>query len=94
MSLLLTANSRLSQYLKQSAAWQSNATVVHTPQIMTWSQWWQTWQDRALLLGELPLTELPKRVITPFAPLSQACLDASVLPIDSTRELSLLEAFS
>lgn len=66
MSLLLTANSRLSQYLKQSAAWQSNATVVHTPQIMTWSQWWQTWQDRALLLGELPLTELPKRVITPF----------------------------
>jgi probable DNA repair protein len=66
MLLHLSANARLSQYLKQAAVWRAQHTVVETPSIMTWNQWWQVWQDRALLSGELSADLLPKRVLTPF----------------------------
>lgn len=53
MILHLSANSRLSAHLKVSFARDSNARVIATPLVMTWSQWWAFWQDHALLSGGL-----------------------------------------
>lgn len=64
----ITANSRLSRFLKQQLLadqWQGK-TVVKTPEVMTWSQWWTQWQQAILLRGELPLEELPHKTLSAF----------------------------
>jgi len=64
----ITANSRLSRFLKQQLLadqWQGK-TVVKTPEVMTWSQWWMQWQQAILLRGELPLEELPHKTLSAF----------------------------
>lgn len=64
----ITANSRLSRFLKQQLLadqWQGK-TVVKTPEVMTWSQWWTQWQQATLLRGELPLEELPHKTLSAF----------------------------
>lgn len=66
--LHITANSRLSQYLKQSLlsdAWAENQ-VAYTPQVMTLEQWWQQWEDAALMSGQLPISELPSKRLSAF----------------------------
>lgn len=55
----ITANSRLSQRLKQQLTVFNNG-VGYTPQVQTLGQWWQAWYEQALLMGELPATILPK----------------------------------
>lgn len=62
----ITANSRLSSTLKQQAIQQQTQAVIHTPMIMTFSQWWQQWQEGCLLRGELSAEILPAKVLTPF----------------------------
>lgn len=64
----ITANSRLSRFLKQQLLadqWQGK-TVVKTPEVMTWSQWWTQWQQATLLRRELPLEELPHKTLSAF----------------------------
>ncbi|NPA72860.1 MAG: hypothetical protein GXO35_08540 [Gammaproteobacteria bacterium] len=41
-------------------------SVVETPDIMTLNQWWEAWQSRCLLRGELSLETLPKKVLNSF----------------------------
>ncbi|MBN2864545.1 MAG: PD-(D/E)XK nuclease family protein [Thiotrichales bacterium] len=62
----LTANSRLSQTLKQSLFAQQMNTVAETPQIMTLQQWWQQWEQACLLCGEFDLNAQPKKVLSAF----------------------------
>lgn len=62
----ITANSRLSATLKQQSLQSQAQTVVQTPEIMTFSQWWDTWQESCLLRGELSFDELPKKVLNGF----------------------------
>lgn len=62
----ITANSRLTASIKQQAVIQSQQKVIETPVVMTLSQWWQLWQDQALLKGIVPLSSLPDKILTPF----------------------------
>ncbi|MDG4812264.1 PD-(D/E)XK nuclease family protein [Hydrogenovibrio sp. 3SP14C1] len=64
----ITANSRLTRFLKQqllAGQWQDQ-TVVRTPEVMTWSQWWAQWMQAALLRGDLPLETLPHKTLSAF----------------------------
>ncbi|QBZ83729.1 PD-(D/E)XK nuclease family protein [Hydrogenovibrio crunogenus] len=64
----ITANSRLSRFLKQQLLadqWQGK-TVVKTPEVMTWAQWWMHWQQAALLRGDLPLEHLLHKTLSAF----------------------------
>ncbi len=62
----LTANSRLSQTLKQSYFAEHSAAVVETPLIMTFSQWWEQWEQACLLRGEIICAAESKKVLTAF----------------------------
>jgi len=62
----LTANSRLTQTLKQAAFTQQTLNVAETPMIMTLPQWWSQWEQACLLSGEIPLEEQPKKVLSAF----------------------------
>ena len=62
----ITANSRLTSALKQSAIIKSQAEVVQTPKAMTLAQWWQEWQNQAMLRFKLPSKPLPKKVLSTF----------------------------
>lgn len=55
----ITANSRLTQRLKQALTEFTNG-VGYTPQVQTLGQWWQAWHEQALLMGELPSSLAPK----------------------------------
>lgn len=61
----ITVNSRLTQLLKSQLI-EFQQDVVETPQVMTMSQWWDDWQTRSLLRGELASNALPKRVLSSF----------------------------
>ncbi len=62
----ITANSRLSATLKQQSIQQQSHSVIQTPEIMTFSQWWTVWQEGCLLRGELSMDELPSKVLSGF----------------------------
>jgi len=62
----LTANSRLSQTLKQALFAQQTFSVAETPIIMTLAQWWQQWEQACLLRGEFDLNAQPKKVLSQF----------------------------
>lgn len=62
----ITVNSRLSSHIKQQAVLQSHSQVVETPRVMTLSQWWQAWQQAAMLVNKLPEQPLPKKVLSSF----------------------------
>ena len=62
----ITANSRLSATLKQQSIQQQSHSVIQTPEIMTFSQWWTVWQEGCLLRGELSFDELPSKVLSGF----------------------------
>lgn len=51
-TIYITANSRLTQTLKQSAFAQQSDLVAVTPQIMTLPQWWEQYEQACLLRGE------------------------------------------
>ncbi|BBN58961.1 PD-(D/E)XK nuclease family protein [Hydrogenovibrio marinus] len=80
-TLHLTVNSRLTQFLKSEfmlqQAKQESAQVIATPQVMTWGQWWDGWQQAQLLRGVLPLENLPEKILSDFEAQSiwQALLD-------------------
>jgi probable DNA repair protein len=80
-TLHLTVNSRLTQFLKAEfmlqQAKQQTAHVIVTPQVMTWGQWWESWQQAQLLRGVLPLESLPEKILSDFEAQSiwQALLD-------------------
>jgi len=64
----ITANSRLTRFLKQQLLadrWQGK-TVIRTPEVMTWSQWWAQWMQASLLCGDLPLEQLPHKTLSAF----------------------------
>ncbi|WP_029408041.1 PD-(D/E)XK nuclease family protein [Thiomicrorhabdus sp. Milos-T2] len=65
-TIFITANSRLTAVIKERAILSSGQKVIQTPNVMTLNQWWQLWQNNALLAGELPASELPKKVLTSF----------------------------
>ena len=67
-TLHLAVNNRLAQYLKTQLIDEAlqHSKVVPTPQVMTWSTWWQQWQQVLLLRGDLSLSELPKKVLSDF----------------------------
>ncbi|MEA3404604.1 MAG: hypothetical protein U9R28_02565, partial [Pseudomonadota bacterium] len=62
----LTANSRLTQTLKQAVFNQQKHPVAETPMVMTLSQWWAQWEQACLLRGEIPIQEQPKKVLSAF----------------------------
>ena len=62
----ITANSRLSATLKQQSIQQQSDSVIQTPEIMTFSQWWTVWQEGCLLRGELSFDELPSKELSGF----------------------------
>ena len=62
----ITANSRLSATLKQHSIQQQSHSVIQTPEVMTFSQWWTVWQEGCLLRGELSMDELPSKVLSGF----------------------------
>ena len=62
----ITANSRLSATLKQQAILQQSHSVIQTPLVMTFNQWWQQWQEACLLRGEISADELPSKVLSTF----------------------------
>ncbi len=66
MKIHITANSRLSATLKAHTLQSHSSSVVKTPQVMTLAQWWQRWRESCLIRGELPLEELPAKVLNPF----------------------------
>ena len=61
----ITANSRLSQFLKQQLT-HFEQGVGLTPQVQTLAQWWQTWHSDALLMGELPAEFLTAQKLSNF----------------------------
>jgi len=66
--LHITANSRLTGFLKQqllAKQWQ-HTSVAATPNVMTLTQWWQTWEQALLFSGELTLDALPKKQLSAF----------------------------
>lgn len=92
--LHITVNSRLTQFLKAEFMLQQskNQSVVFTPQVMTWKQWWHSWQDALLLRGELSLSVLPKKVISDFeaqnlwlALLEDACEQEGLLLLNQAQ---------
>ena len=62
----LTANSRLTQTLKQSVFSQQTHLVAVTPHIMTLAQWWDQWEQACLLRGETSIETHPKKVLSAF----------------------------
>ncbi len=62
----ITANSRLSATLKAHAIQSKHTSVAETPLVMTLVQWWQQWRETCLIRGELPLEELPTKVLNSF----------------------------
>lgn len=67
----ITANSRLTQTLKQSAFVTQSDLVAETPQIMTLPQWWEQFEQACLLRGEFLNDEVAadnqsKKVLTAF----------------------------
>lgn len=62
----ITANSRLTSSIKQNAVLQANTQVVNTPLVMTLEQWWQDWQNRALLQGVFAEQKLPGKILNNF----------------------------
>ncbi|WP_024850553.1 PD-(D/E)XK nuclease family protein [Hydrogenovibrio kuenenii] len=98
--LHITVNSRLTQFLKSSfiaqqaerRAGDQSIKVALTPQVMTWIQWWQTWQDALLLRGEVSLEALPKKVISDFEAqnlwhslLEDACVEEGLLLLNKAQ---------
>ncbi len=88
MNLHITANSRLSSTLKNRAVSQENA-VCETPHVMTLPQWWQQWQEGCLLRGELPLEDLPEKVLSNFE--SQWLWEQALQSVLESREKAILE---
>lgn len=66
MVLHFSANSRLSIYLKQAFARGQAEKVVATPQVMTFNQFLDSWQEQLLLVGDLDVKLLPERILTSF----------------------------
>ena len=66
MYLHLSANARLTRQLAIQQAQRQTQSVSLTPKAMTWGQWWNSWQNEALLSGELAPTDLPTRVLNGF----------------------------
>ncbi|MDG6773992.1 PD-(D/E)XK nuclease family protein [Thiomicrorhabdus sp. ZW0627] len=62
----LTANSRLTQTLKQQALASQTQTVIVTPQVMTIGQWWLQWEQACLLRGELAQDDLSGKILSTF----------------------------
>ena len=74
----ITANSRLSAALKENAILAVSTAnpptqnsspkkkVIETPQAMTLAQWWQEWQNSAMLRFQLPVEPLPNKVLSSF----------------------------
>ncbi|QAB15803.1 PD-(D/E)XK nuclease family protein [Hydrogenovibrio thermophilus] len=64
----ITANSRLTGFLKQALLADQWATqsVAKTPAVMTWNQWWQEWEQEALLSGRLALNAWPSKRLSAF----------------------------
>ncbi|WP_373020935.1 PD-(D/E)XK nuclease family protein [Thiomicrorhabdus sp.] len=62
----LTANSRLTQTLKQQALARQTQTVIVTPQVMTMGQWWLQWEQACLLRGELAQGDLSGKILSAF----------------------------
>jgi len=62
----LTANSRLTQTLKQQAFLAQSSTVAETPVIMTLAQWWQQWEQACLLRGELQEGDFAHKRLSTF----------------------------
>lgn len=94
--LHITVNSRLTQFLKSEFIAQQvekqTAKVAVTPQVMTWMQWWHSWQDALLLRGEISLEALPKKVISDFesqnlwlALLEDACDQEGLLLLNKSQ---------
>lgn len=80
----LTANSRLSQTLKQALFAQQSNTVSETPIIMTLAQWWQQWEQACLLRGEFDLDAQPKKVLSAF---EAQLIWESILETESQKRL-------
>lgn len=65
-NIQITANSRLTQSLKQQAFAQQLQSVAETPQVMTLAQWWTQWERGCLLRGELSLEAIGATTLSPF----------------------------
>ncbi len=67
-TLHLAVNSRLAQFLKSyllQGAFDSALAVI-TPNVMTWQQVLNDWQAEQMLLGNLPIADLPSKVLSSF----------------------------
>lgn len=67
-SLHLAVNSRLVQFLKSYLLDDSfvDSKVAITPQVMTWQQVLNVWQEQQMLLGNLSVSDLPSRTLSNF----------------------------
>ncbi len=86
----ITANSRLTASIKQQAVLASTQNVVQTPKVMTLAQWWQEWQNAAMLTGRLAELELPKKVLSAFEAqwLFEHCLQTVLLELKQKNQAS------
>ena len=80
----ISANSRLTQTLKQSMFSQQDHLVAETPQIMTLAQWWDQWEQNALLCGDIAMDAPIKKRLTAFE--SQMIWE-SILETESQKRL-------